>query len=160
METSLSMSACARAITAEEAAFRIDYPLAYARDTRVIAFDAVAEDAVRQVADNPWGKAHFYTASHESDELISLEGERRDMRSEIEHSDSVIMVATNAVLGDAVAEVGAICRELSIMTAGLLLLEDGDLTGETLMAVRPHARILLVPADREDLFQLLTAIRA
>lgn len=156
----ISVSACARAATAEEAAYRIDYPLAYARSTRVVAFDETAEKTVRSVSDGPWGQAQFYTTSDSGEELITLDGERRPMAMEIEHSDSVIMVATNSVVANAAAAVGVACRERSIMTAGLLLLDAGALGGDALSALRPYARILLVPADEEDLFELLKGIRA
>lgn len=160
MTTPISVSACARAATTEEAAYRINYSLAYARSTRVVAFDETAEKTVRSVSESPWGDAQFYTTSESGEDLITLGGERRPMVREIEHSDSVIMVATNSIVSTAVATVGAACRERSIMTAGLLLLDAGPLGGEALSAIRPYARILLVPADEEDLFQLLKAIRA
>jgi len=154
------VSSCARATTAEEAAYRIDYPLAYARSTRVVAFDAAAAEVVRAVAERPWGQAQFYTASDSPTDLVTLAGEHRLIEAEVEHSDSVIMVATDGINAAAVAAVGAACRERSIMTAGLLLTGDGTLSGDTLAAIRPHARILLVPADQDDLVELLTAIRA
>lgn len=160
MALPISVSACARAATAEEAAYRIDYPLAHARSTRVVAFDEKAEETVRSVAHGPWGQAQFYTTSATGEDLFTLDGERRPMAREIEHSDSVIMVGTNLLDSTAVAEVGMACRARSIMTAGLLLLDAGPLSGNTLSAIRPYARILLVPSDREDLFQLLRAIRA
>lgn len=154
------MSACARAATTKEAAYRLDYPLAYARSTRVIAFDEAAAVVVRAIADNSWGQAHFYTTSGSGEQLATLEGETVPTAEEVEHSDSVIMVATNGISTEAVASVGRACRERSIMTAGLLFLDDDELAGETLMAIRPYARILLVPAEHDDLFQLLVAIRA
>ncbi len=154
------VSSCARAATAKEAAYRIDYPLAFARSTRVVAFDPDAAEIVRRVSDGPWGQAQFYTTSGSGTELVTLDGERRPIASELEHSDSVIMVATNGIDADAVATVGAACRVRAIMTAGLLMAGHGDLTGDTLMAIRPYARILLVPADQDDLFELLRAIRA
>ncbi|WP_458041472.1 MULTISPECIES: hypothetical protein [Bacteria] len=154
------LSACARAATAEEAAYRIDYPLAHARSTRVVAFDDVAAGIVAAVASSEWGQAQFYTASGAGDELVTLSGDVRSMAAEIEHSDSVIFVATDEMAADAVASVGAACRERSIMTAGLLMLDAGALSGSTLAAIRPYARILLVPADATDLFELLRAIRA
>jgi len=160
MADPISVSSCARATTAEEAAYRIDYPLAYARSTRVIAFDAGAAEVVRAVSDRPWGQAQFYTASDSATDLVTLTGEHRLIEAEVEHSDSVIMVATDGINAAGVAAVGAACRERSIMTAGLLLTGDGTLSGETLAAIRPHARILLVPADQDDLLELLTAIRA
>jgi hypothetical protein len=155
------LSSCARAATAEEAAYRIDYPLAHARHTRVIAFDEPAEQVVRAVSeDGPWGQAEFYRAGPWGEELITLDGERRTLDREVEHSDSVIMVATNDIDPEAVAAVGMACRSRSIMTAGLLLLGEGTLEGTTLAAIRPHARVLLVPADYDDLFELLRGIRA
>lgn len=160
MATPIMMSSCARATTAEEAAFRLDYPLAPARSTRVIAFDDASEQHVRAVADHPWGQAQFYTITDSGEELIVLDGEHRSMEGEIEHSDSIIFVANNGLKADAAWSVGRAAWERSIMTAGLLMLDNGDLTGDTLSAIRPHCRVLLVPADQEDLFQLLVAIRA
>lgn len=154
------LSSCARAASAEEAAYRIDYPLAYARSTRVVAFDPGAAEVVQAVADRPWGQAQFYTALDSETDLVTLAGEHRLIEAEVEHSDSVIMVATEGVNAAAVAAVGTACRTRAIMTAGLLLTGDGALSGETLAAIRPHARILLVPADQDDLLDLLTAIRA
>lgn len=160
MADSSLVSSCARATTAEEAAYRIDYPLAYARSTRVVAFDGAAAEVVREVAGLPWGQAQFYTATDSTTDLVTLSGEHRLIEAEVEHSDSVIMVATDGINAAAVAAVGDACRQRSIMTAGLLLTGEGNLSGETLLAIRPHARILLVPADRDDLVELLIAIRA
>jgi len=160
MSTANSISSCERATTAEEAAFRLDYPLAHARATRVIAFDPIAERTVRRIADNSWGQAKFYTITESGSNLITLDGERESMEQEIAESDSVIFVATNSIAADAAWAVGKAAWERAIMTAGLLLLDDGDLEGRTLAAIRPHCRILLVPADESDLFELLVAIRA
>lgn len=161
MANPIMVNSCARATTAAEAAYRIDYPLAPARHTRVIAFDESAEQVVRAVSEEgSWGQAEFYRAGPWGDELITLDGERRPVDSEVEHSDSVIMVATNDIDPEAVAAVGMACRSGSIMTAGMLMIGEGTLEGTTLAAIRPHARILLAPADYDDLFELLRAIRA
>lgn len=154
------LSSSARAATTEEAAYRIDYHLAFARSTRVIAFDESAKKIVESVAKSEWGQAKFYSASASGYDLVALSGESHDMIAEIEHSDSVIFVATDSLVSQAVASVGAACRERSIMTAGLLMLNEGPLRGETLAAIRPHTRVLIVPADEDDLFELLRAIRA
>jgi hypothetical protein len=45
------------------------------------------------------------------------------------------------------------------MTAGLVLADAGAMTA-ALRALRPHARMLLVPADGDDLIELLRAVRA
>lgn len=160
MALPILVSSCARAATAKEAAYRLDYPLAHARSTRVVAFDAGAAEVVRAVADGPWGQARFYTACDSPADLVTLAGEARPIEAEVEHSDSVVMVATEGVNAAAVAAVGAACRARSIMTAGLLLTGDGTLSGEALTSLRPWARILLVPADQDDLVELLKAIRA
>lgn len=154
------LSSSALAATSKEAFYRINYELTSARSTRIIAFDEHAAKVVAAVSRGEWGQAQFYTASASGHELVNLSGETRGMTAEIEHSDSVIFVATNSLDSHALASVGAACRERSIMTAGLLLLDDGPLRGDTLAAIRPHARVLLVPADEDDLFELLTAIRA
>ena len=51
------------------------------------------------------------------------------------------------------------CKVRGIMTAGLVV-TPGRLTSEALFALRPYARILLVPAEEDDLTELLAAIRA
>jgi hypothetical protein len=153
-------SNCARATTAKEAAFRIDYPLAHARSTRVVAFGEEATEIVRAVSGEPWGQAQFYSSQRSGHELVTMAGEERPLAGELDHSDSVIMVATNTIDAEAVATVGAACRVRAIMTAGLLMTDQDHLAGEALMAIRPYARILLMPADQSDLFELLKAIRA
>ncbi|MEU6656225.1 hypothetical protein ABZ904_44580 [Streptomyces sp. NPDC046900] len=57
MTQSVLVSSCARAATAEEAAFRIDYPLAAARNTRVVALDDTAEQKDPQVG--PWAARYL-----------------------------------------------------------------------------------------------------
>jgi hypothetical protein len=51
---------------------------------------------LRTVADNLWGQAEFYTIAESGDDLITLDRESRPMEAEIEHSDSIIFVATKA----------------------------------------------------------------
>lgn len=160
MAQPILVSSCARAATTKEAAFRLDYPLAYARSTRVVAFDDHAARVVRAVSELPWGQAQFYTAHGAGLDLVTIAGEDRSLIAELERTDSVIMIATDGIDAQAVATVGAACQQRSIMTAGLLIAEDGPLSGATLSAIRPYARILVVPADQDDLVALLTAIRA
>ena len=153
------VSSCARAATAKEAAFRIGYPLAAARHTRVVAMDADAETAVRSVSKNSWAQARFYSAAGKGQEFVGLDGETDPLSVMLEGSNSVIMVATAAVNAAAVATLGAACQVRSIMTAGLLL-TPGVVNSDAMQVLRPYARMLLVPADESDLFELLVAIRA
>jgi hypothetical protein len=153
------MSSCARAATAKETAFRIDYPLAPARATRVIGLDTHAADVVRSVAGHEWGQAEFYSASDPGHWLVTMAGESRPLANALDGVDSLVMVAATGEGAQAMATIGAACQVRGIMTAGLAL-TPGRLTSDALMALRPYARILLVPAEEDDLLELLRAIRA
>jgi hypothetical protein len=153
------VSSCARAATAKEAAFRIDYPLEPARATRVIGFDIPAVEAVRSVAGHEWGQAQFYSATDPGHRLVTMAGESRPLADALDGVDSLVMVAATGEGAQAVATIGAACQVRGIMTAGLVL-TPGRLTSDALMALRPYARILLVPAEEDDLLELLRAIRA
>ena len=153
------MSSCARAATAKEAAFRIDYPLAPARATSVVAFDTCADEVVRSVAGHEWSQAQFYSATDPGHQLMTLAGEFRPLADALEGVDSLVMVAAAGDGAEAVVTIGAACQVRGIMTAGLVL-TPGRLTSDALMALRPYARILLVPAEEDDLLELLRAVRA
>jgi hypothetical protein len=153
------MSSCARAATAKESAFRIDYPLAPARATRVVGFDAHAAGVVRSIADHDWSQARFYSAAGPGLELVTMAGESRPVADVLDGADSLVMVAATGDGAEAAATIGAACHVRGIMTAGLVL-TPGRLTSDALMALRPYARILLVPAEEDDLLELLRAIRA
>ena len=152
-------SACLNATTAKEASYRIDYPLAAARNTRVLALDPGAEPIVRQASELVWGQARFYSVSDPGHVLVTMTGTSVVLAEALEGSNTVIMVSTDGSNGDAVATIGAACRVRGIMTAGLVV-TPGTLTSEALSHLRPHARILLVPAEDDDLVELLRATRA
>lgn len=153
------ISACARAATAAEAAYRIDYPLAAARNTRVIALDAVAEEIVRRASEEEWGQARFYTTTDPGHELVTMAGDAVPLAGELAESNTVVMVSTDGNNAEAAATIGAACKVRGIMTAGLVV-TPGMVTSDALLALRPYARILLVPAEEDDLFALLRATRA
>jgi hypothetical protein len=153
------VSSCARAATAKEAAFRIDYPLAPARATRVVGFDTHAVEVVRSAAGHEWSQAQFYSAADPGLELVTMAGEPSPLADVLDGVDSLVMVAATGEGAAAVATIGAACQVRGIMTAGLVL-TPGRLTSDALMALRPSARVLLVPADEDDLLELLRAIRA
>lgn len=154
-----TVSSCARATTAEEAAFRIDYPLAVARNTRVVALDDGAEAIVRAAAALEWGQARFYVASDPGDRWTTMTGETVTMTEEIAESNTVVLVSTDGSNAEAAATIGAACKVRGIMTAGLVV-TPGRIASDALMELRPHTRILLVPAEEDDLVELLRATRA
>lgn len=152
-------SACVNAATAKEAAFRIDYPLAAARNTRVVALDPGAEGIVRQASELEWGQAKFFSVNDPGHTLVTMVGESVSLAEALEDSNTVVMVSTDGANAEAVSTIGAACKVRGIMTAGLVV-TPGALTSEALFHLRPHARILLVPAEDDDLVELLTATRA
>ena len=152
-------SACVNAATAKEAAYRIDYPLAAARNTRVVALDPGAERIVWQAAELEWGQARFYSVSDPGHTLVTLAGASVAPAAAPEGSHPVVMVSTDGADRDAAATIGAACKVRGIMTAGLVV-TPGALTSDALFHLRPHARILLVPAEEDDLVELLRATRA
>lgn len=153
------VSGCARATTAEEASFRIDYPLAAARNTRVVALDSEAEQIVRRASAGEWSQARFYDATDPGHDLVTMDGQSVGLAEALEGSNTVVMVSTNGDNTEAAATIGGACRVRGIMTAGLVV-TPGQLSSEALWALRPHARILLVPAEEDDLLELLRATRA
>ena len=152
-------SACVNAATAKEAAFRIDYPLSAARNTRVVALDAAATRIVERAAELPWAQARFYSVSDPGHTLVSTSGESVALAEALDDSNTLVMVSTDGSNGGAVATIGAACKVRGIMTAGLVV-TPGALTSDALFHLRPHARMLLVPAEEDDLVELLRATRA
>jgi hypothetical protein len=165
------LNSCARAATAAEARFRIDYPLAPSRATRVIALDDAAAEVVGRVAAQPWATARFYTcdggsfvptgdgAAPDDLRLRTTDGAEVVLRDELEGVDAAVMVASSDSGAGAASSIGLACSLRGIMTAGLVL-SAGTQVATALTALRPHARVLMVPGDEEDLVQLLTALRA
>lgn len=152
-------SSCAEATTAKEAAYRIDYTLAAARNTRVVALDPEAETIVRAAAELEWGQARFYAVSDPGDRLVTMDGEDVALTDEIADSNTVILVSVSGANAAAVAHIGEACHRRGIMTAGLAM-TPAQLDSEALHHLRPHARVLLVPAEPDDLVELLWATRA
>lgn len=161
MARQILLNSCARAATAAEAKFRLSYPLALSRAARVIGLDQDATNTVWSVAKRPWQRARFYgvTSSDAADlELKTAEGEFAPLAGELAGVDSVVMAAASGDGAAAAATIGAECKSRGIMTAGVVLTSD-DQAKEALIALRPYAQILIVPADDDDLTELLRAIR-
>ncbi|MBI2242671.1 MAG: 3-methyl-2-oxobutanoate hydroxymethyltransferase [Nocardioides sp.] len=152
-------SSCAEATTAKEAAYRIDHPLPAARHTRVVAFDPAAQEIIRAAAELEWGEARFYSTNDPGDRLVTMVGETVALVDEIADSNTLIMVSVTGANAAAVAHIGEACYRRGIMTAGLAVTPE-QLDSEALHRLRPHARVLLVPAEPDDLVELLQATRA
>lgn len=158
----------ARATAASEGRFRINYPLAPARAVRVIALDSDAEAIVRRVSMLPWSTASFYLAETFWNKtgleggpveviLHRLDGSATSLNEELTGVDSTVMVATSDAGTEAAATIGAACAVRGIITAGLVFGEENP---QTVSALRPYARVLVVSRDESDLETVLTAMRA
>jgi hypothetical protein len=166
MARPILLNSCAKAATAAEARFRIDYELAPSRATRVVALDEVAATVVRHVSALDWHTARFYVCDDASAAgyvdglgLDVVAGERVALVDELDGVDAVILIASDSSGAAVAATIGAACTGRGVMTAGIVL-DVSEVIGPALSALRPHARVLLVPGDEEDLVELLRAIRA
>jgi hypothetical protein len=154
------MSECARATAPGESRFRITVPIAPARAARVIALDETAAGVARRAAARPWANARFYTcqAGSETTELVGLDGSRAGLAPVLAGSDVVVVLATEDSGRAGAAAIGRACTERGITTAGVVL-GDGFEADDAVVALRPHARVLLLSADESDVIELLTALR-
>ena len=157
-------NSCARAATAAEARFRIDRPIA-GRSARIIALDDGAAAVVLRVAEQPWGASRFLTyaataSGGASDAVLrAADGAESRLSDELAEADVAIMIATAEAGPEAAAAIAQACALRGIMTAGLILGEQADVS-EAVSALRPYARVLMVTADEDDVSEVLRALRA
>lgn len=161
------LNSCARAATAAEARYRLDYPITPSQATRVIALDERAEPTLRDVAAQSWANARFLLACPPStdgewspaDGLRTLAGRPTSLGEQLDGASGVVMLATADAAAAAAATIGAACTVRGIMTAGLILGHHLDVDA-AVSAMRPHARVLMVTEDQHDVAEVLTALRA
>lgn len=160
---------CARAATAEEARFRVDYPNSRPRSSRVIALDEAAARIVASIAALPWEGARFLSyagttpvgeaAGLAADALLrSSDGGESLLSQQLDRADLAVMVAGGEAATDAASVVGRACRDRSIMTAGLVVAGPGE--AAAVNALRPYASVLVVSRDEDYVPDMLVALRA
>jgi hypothetical protein len=142
------LHSCAWAATAREAAFRIDKPPAYVRTSRVFGLDPGAAAVVRRIAGLPWHDTEFRTA---------FDPARLD--DDLRGADFVMMIATGNDGAAAASAIGHACALRGITTAGIVL-GIGYESDAAVTALRPHARVLLVTADQQDIVEILGEVGA
>lgn len=178
MSKPILLNSCARAATAEEARFRLPIlERSSWRSTRVIALDEAAAEAVRRIAAAPWRGARFFTVGAANTaaggidvELHGTGGAASRLSAELDDADLVVLIATagdgagDGAAAAAASAIGMACDLRGIMTAGLILdqarTDAGGRGGSTASALRPHARVLLVTRDEQDVTEVLVALRA
>lgn len=171
----LGLSESARATTAEESRFRIDYPNSHARRSRVIALDAASGQALAHLSSGRAPQAHFmrYVETRGVGDLRrrlpvdavlrDLDGQPRSLSEEIADADIIVMVTSVGYTGEAAEVIGNACLARNKMATGLIL-GSADATmpdlAATLAAMRPFAAMLVVSNDDEYAGEMLSALRA
>lgn len=167
------LSSCARAATAEEARFRVNYPNSRRRRSRIFALDVGAAETMYAISDAPWNDAHFLTVigsgiadpdrfSAAALPLAAPDGTRADLATELEAADLVVLLASTASNPGAAEVIAREAFHRKTMIAALALgqgLIAADLNS-VVAALRPFASVLVVATDLDYVPAMLTALRA
>ena len=169
------LNSSAMAATAAEAAYRIDGPPPPPRVSRVVALDPGAAAVIARLAAQAdrrsHGASHFlayrpgtpveYRTGDVPDVVLySAQGDTpRQFTDEMVGADMVFMVATADDGADAAAAIGEACFVRGITTGAVVFGEAGDVQ-RAVAALRPHARVLLVTQDEDDVSAVLAGLRA
>ena len=163
------LSECARAATAEEARFRVDYPNSAPRRIKVIALDREAEQLVRRLAQKDWNCAAFMTTAGEGtsrslrDWLSTLSGETVNLLDQVGTADLVVTVSTAGSSAEDAAIVAEACAIHKVTMTSLLIdhaAASAPVLPQTMMPLRAHASMLVVASGEEYVESMLTALRA
>lgn len=157
------------AATAAEARFRIDYPDATLRASRIIAVDERAAEVVRRLAGQRWGGGHFLvfeaaipvngSGGEPADATLrAADGSGVLLSDELDDADVVVMIATAEAQAQAASVIGDACAMRRIMSAGLVISDIGD-ADDVVSALRPNAMVLVVLKDGDDVPEILSALR-
>jgi hypothetical protein len=159
---------CARAVTGEEARFRVDYPNSVPRRVKVIALDRPAERVVRRLAQKTWNGAAFMTTASEGtsrsvrDWLSTLAGEAVNLLDQIGAADLVVTISTAGESAEDAAIIAEACDIHKVMLTSLLIGRAAfePVLPQTMMPLRAHAAMLVVASGEEYVEAMLTALRA
>jgi hypothetical protein len=168
------LGSCAKAATAAEARYRVAYPNAKERASRIFALDGDAAAMMRRIEQEPWHGAHFLTFRAVTSgakgldslpvdaKLAAPDGSEVRLSDELKGADVAVMIATSGASAEAAAAIGNACFVRNIMTTGLIVAKDGK-RGEverTMQALRPYAAMLVISTGEEYIPEMLTALRA
>ena len=170
----LGLSESARATSAEESRFRINYPNSTPRKSRIIALDDASRQSLKSLAAGRPGSAHFLrfiesTGVTTALKMITVDailedmsGQRVRLSDEISDADVVVMVTSAGYSGDGAEVIGNACFVRNKMTTGLILSSIDASTLElaaTLAAMRPFAAMLVISSGEEYVSEMLNALR-
>ena len=168
------LGSCAKAASAAEVRFRVDYPNSRQRASRIIALDEVSAAVMRRIAEAPSNGARFLTYVSKTTgakgldslpvdaSLSDKDGSAIRLSDELAGADVVVMIAAAGGASDAAAVVGNACFVRGIMTTGLIVAAGGDRAQveRTVAALRPYAAMLVVSTSEEYIPEMLSALRA
>ena len=162
------LSECARATSAEEARFRVDYPNSAPRRIEIIALDKLAEGVVRRLAGGEWNSATFMTAvkdgaSADTDWLSDLAGQALSLLDQMSAADHVVTVSTAGESAEGAAIIADVCNAHRVMLTALIIdptnVPEPQLL-RTMAPLRVRASMLVVAKGEEYVEAMLTALRA
>jgi|ERR1700722_2670729 len=169
------LSESARMSSASEARFRLQAPNSQPREIKVIALDAPSEALVRRLADHPWVQAtflsalNFAAASVDKDRfakegwLTDLSGHPRNLTSEVDTADLIVMVATPDGNARAAAVIGEACSAMRVNTAAFISgasSSSDEAIAKTLAQLRPWSLMVVVAKSEDYIEDMLIALRA
>lgn len=167
------LHSCARAATAAEARFRVQYPNSTGRHVRIFALDPAAAEAMYTITEEPWNDAHFLTvaAAGRIDParvqaadlpLCHPDGTAANLEAELAGADAAVLLATGGAVEGAAEVIARECFARNIMCAGLALASGGNQPAldRAVNAMRRFARVLVVARDADYIPAMLTALRA
>ena len=166
------LSSCARAATAEEARFRVQYPNSLSRTSRIFALDKAAAEAMYAVTEDPWDNAHFlivFANSHVSPDTASGDipishpnGAAAFLDEELAGADIVVLLATDGSSEAAAEVIARECFKRKIMCAGIALKRgpSSEKMEKVVNSMRKFTRVLVVAQDDDYIPAMLTALRA
>ena len=168
-------SEIARITTRAETRYRIEAPNSQPRTVKVIALDAASEPLVKRLAQLPWNRASFLTASAFASApardatfsmagwLSDLAGRTKNLLYEIGGADLIVMVATAGQDAKVGSLLGEACNAHRVMTTGLVLgtaTATEEQLSKTLGQLRPHSIMLVAGGDEDYIEDMLIALRA
>ena len=166
------LNSCARATTAAEARFRVQYPNSLTRASRIFALDAAAAEAMYAVSEEPWNSARFLTVCKgnvrpdaggiDDLPLSAPNGAKAILSEELDGADVVVLLASNGADSSAAEIIAGEAHRRRIMVVGLALSGEAGQAGldKTVAALRPFASVLVVASDNEFIPAMLSALRA
>ena len=163
------LGSCARAATASEARFRVDYPNASTRTSKIVALDPPAVALLEPLTGQSWRGARFLTSVGAADQwdpsdpsaavVRAFDGDEVTLARELDGADVAVMVATGPDGAQAAAVIGRAADDRRIMTAGLVV-GAAEAADAAVRALRPYASVLVVSGDPHYVRDVLTALRA